>query len=347
MIFLNIGILVLVAGGVWWLTGLDKTGGGESKRSHHVSRTVRSLMVLLLAAAFLLLVEQPDLGAAGIPMLIVIPISIGIILRSGLSEILTQGFLRIIDPELHDKRPFDPGKSRHYMDKIAHLIHNGRREEAVKLCEELKRSGEVDISTLEMTLEFLGVRQDRVQTPKPLAEAARLREQGKFAEAEQRLKSLLAKNPADSGATMILVRLYAQDLRQPAKAHEVLQQLEKQPHASTDHIEFARRSIGEWSRPKLKTTEPAAPPESVDVLLAQGFGGTAIELLEEKIKAQPQDFELRLKLAEIFAAHFGNFPRADKIIRQMEAGSNFSPKQLELANAKLKEWRKTGLMRAT
>ena len=83
----------------------------------------------------------------------------------------------------------------------------------------------------------------------------------------------------------------------------------------------------------------AAPPESVEALLAQGFLGSALEKLEEQIKAQPQDFELRLKLAEIYAVHCKDLRRAEKIIRQMETGSNFSPQRIESARAKLKEWR--------
>ena len=341
ILLLNIGVLAFVAGGAWWLTGIDKTAGGESKRDRHLSRALRCVAVWFLAAVFVWFVEQPGMGFAGIPFLLIIPVSIALILRSSLSELFTQGFLRLVDPTLHDDRPLDPGKSRRYLDTIAHLIQNGRRDEAVKLCEELKSSGEVDIVTLETTLEFLGVKQERAQTPKPLVEAAGLRAQGKFAEAEQLLKSQLMKNPSETGAAMMLMRLYAQNLRQPGKAHEILQQLEKQPHVSASHLEFARRSIEEWSRPKSENTEAVMPAktESVDELLAQGFFGTAIEMLEEQSKARPQDFEIFLKLAEVHAVHCKNFQRAGKIIRQMETGANFSPQQVDLAQAKLKEWR--------
>ena len=160
----------------------------------------------------------------------------------------THGFLGLVDPALYDHRELDPKKARRYQDAIAHLIHNGRRDDAIKLCEELKQSGEVDLGTLESTLEFLGVKQERAPA-KPLAEAARLRAQGDFAGAEHLLKSLLLKNPADDGAAMLLMRLYAQDLREPGRAHEVLRALQKQPHVPASHVEFARRSIDEWSRP--------------------------------------------------------------------------------------------------
>jgi thioredoxin-like negative regulator of GroEL len=338
MVFLNIGVLALVAGGSWWLTGIDKTAGGESKRGRHFTRALRCVAVLFLAAVFVWFVEQPGIGFAGIPFLIIIPVSIALILRSSLSELFTHGFLRLMDPALHDDRPLDLGKSRRYQDAIARLIQNGRREAAIKLCEELKQSGEVDLVTLENTLEFLGVPQN-TKRENPLTEAARFRAQGQFAGAEQLLKSLLAKNPADVGAAMMLMRLYAQDWRQPGRAHEVLRALEKQPHVPASHLEFAHRSIDEWSRPEPATVETAAQPEikSVDDLLAQGFLGSAIERLEAQIKAQPQDFDLQLKLAEVYAVKCRNLPRAEKIIRQLEP--NFSPQQIESARAKLADWR--------
>jgi thioredoxin-like negative regulator of GroEL len=226
------------------------------------------------------------------------------------------------------------------LDTIGHLIRNGHRDDAIKLCEELKQSGEVDIMTLEMTLEFLGVKQQRTRNQTPLHEAAQLRARGKFTEAEQLLKSLLVKNPSDVDAALMLVRLYAQNLRQPGNAHEVLRALEQQPHPPASHIEFARRSIGEWSRSQPEIEAVAEPKaESVDELLEQKLFGSAIELLENKIKAQPQDFDLWLKLAEIHAVHCENFQTAEKIIRQIEVGPDFSREQIERARSKLKEWR--------
>lgn len=338
MIYLNLVILLLIGAGVWWLTGIDKTVSGEGKRDRHFFRALRCVAVVFLAWAFLWFIEQPDMGYGGIPFLIILPVSIALVLRSPLAEFFSGGFLRLLDPSLHDDRPLDPGKSRRYQDAIARLIQNGQRAEAIKLCEELKQSGEVDLVTLENTLEFLGVPQASAKTEPPLAQAARLRAQGKFAEAEQLLKSLLAKKPADSGAALLLLRLYAQDLRQPQKAHEFLRVWEKQPGASADHLEFARRSIAEWSRPQPQKSEPSAPPkpESVEELLAKGFYGSAVERLEAQAQSRPLDFDLRLKLAEVHAVHLKNLPRAEKIIRQMER--NFSPQQIESARTRLAEW---------
>jgi predicted Zn-dependent protease len=173
-----------------------------------------------------------------------------------------------------------------------------------------------------------------------------LRRQGKFPEAELLLNSLLAENPLNVDAAMMLVRLYAQDLRRPGQAEEVLRALERQPHIPASHIEFARGSIGEWGRPSSKPVAAVAPPESLDELLARGFFGTAIEILENKTREQPQDFDLRMKLAEVHALHCGNFQRAEKNIQQLQADPNFSPEQLQSAKAALREWRENKPARA-
>ena len=212
MLLWNIGLLAAVAAGTWWLTGIDKAPSGESKRQRHFTRALRCVAVVgLVAAQFWLMLGGGGL-LGGIAMLLIIPVSIALVLRSSLAELFTHGFLRLVDPALHDIRPLDPGKSRRYQDAIARLIQNGQRDEAIKLCEELKRSGEVELVTLEHTLEFLGVPQN-TKPENPLTQAARLRAQGKFAEAEQLLKRLLKKNPADVGAAMLLIRLYAQNFR--------------------------------------------------------------------------------------------------------------------------------------
>lgn len=340
MILLNIGVLALVAWGTWWLTGLDKTVGGESTRTHYVSRTIRCAAIVWLAGVFLWFMEDRGGGYGGVVLLLIIPPSLALLLRSAIAEIFTQRFLQLVDPTLHDSRPIDLGKSRRYQDTIAHLIHNGRKADAIRLCEELKKSGEVELATLEMTLEFLGVKQERSLASKPLAEPRQLQAQGKFTEAEQCLKTLLIKNPADMEAAIMLVRLYAQDFRLPGKAEEILRQLERQPHVSKSHIEFARRSIVEWSQPQVKDVKAEAPPkiDSVDELLSKRFIGSAIELLEEKIQAQPQDFELQLKLMEVHAVYCHNFQRAEKLIHQLEAGAHFSSQQIATAKTQLKAW---------
>jgi hypothetical protein len=180
-----------------------------------------------------------------------------------ISELSARGFNWLIDPE--DKREFDPSKSLRDLDAIASLIKNGHKEAAIQLCKELKESGDASVLAMETLLEHFGVPKD-IQKPKPLTEASRLRRQGKFAEAEAILKSLLLENPSNADAALMLIRLYAQELRQPDKAKEVLRVLEQQPYVSSGHVEFARRSIHEWSQEKPKPEKVEAQPGSVDEL---------------------------------------------------------------------------------
>jgi hypothetical protein len=96
----------------------------------------------------------------------------------------------------------------------------------------------------------------------------------------------------------------------------------------------------------LKFSAPAAPPvgdmgvdAGVDELLAQKYFGSAIELLEAKIKEQPEDFATQLKLAEVYGRHCGNWPRAEKIVHQIATRPGFNPGQVQQAQDRLAEWR--------
>lgn len=341
LFFINVGVLSALALGTWWLTGFDKTAGGESRRGEILGRACRCLVVVLLSGACLWVVESPHLSYGDIPILIIIPTAIAVVLRSSISEIFAHVFLRLVDPELQGSREFDPKKARRYQDAIAHLIHNGQREQAIKLCEELKVTGEVDILTLENTLEYLGVKQGGSTAVPPLVQADRLRKAGKFAEAEQVLRSLLAADRTDAGAGVMLIRLYAEDLRQPERAHALLEALEKVPHVSRDHLEFARRSIAEWSQapPAPPSAAPAAV-KSVDELVAQGSFGLAVERLEDLILAQPGDLELQFKLAQVHAQHCHNRLLAAKILQQIIQNPQAPREQIARAQRQFDEWRK-------
>jgi thioredoxin-like negative regulator of GroEL len=340
MILVDIILLSVTAALSWWLSGYDSRVTGESRKADLIRRSVQCGLTLILAGILLWLPPSP----AVMPILLVIAGAFFLIWRDSIGELATRVFQRLIDPE--DKRPFDPNKHIRQLDMIGSLIRSGRKAEAIQLCETLKVSGEVEITMLELTLEHLGVPQAAAKKINPLNAASQLRRQGKFSEAKLLLDSLLLENPRNLDAAIMLARLYAEDLREPGNAHEILRALEQQPHISTDHIDFARRSIGEWSRRQPEIEAVAEPKaESVDELLAQKLFGSAIELLENKIKAQPHDFDLRLKLAEVQAVRCENFQTAEKIIRQIEVDSDFSREQIERARSKLKEWRDAPLPR--
>jgi tetratricopeptide (TPR) repeat protein len=340
----NIVVLTLAALAAWWLSGYDAKLTGDNEQRDFIRRAIRcGITLVLVELAFLSLWRFWRYGdqASGMAYLI-IALPLALLWVGCLGELCSHAFHRLIDPE--DHREFDPHKSQRDLDMLASLVQNGRKEEAIQLCHLLKESGDVSVLTLETMLEHLGVKLDHVQKPKPLTEAYRLRAQGKLNEAEAMLNSLLLENPANTDAALMLMRLYAQDMHRSDKASEVLRSLEQQPNIARTHIEFARRSIHEWSHPAAKEVVEA-PPESLDELLAKGYFGTAIEILEQKTREQPQDFDSWLKLAETHAQHCGNIKRAEKIIQQIEANPAFGPEQIQLARARLKEWRETRLQR--
>ena len=335
MILTFIAILLLGIPVLWWLSGFDPKVTGENKRADLIRRAVRCLATAIL----LLIFFGPNavrVGYVFVPLILIIPPTIGILWAGCLGELFARGFYRLIDHV--DKREFDPNQSARNLDMVASLLKSGRHEEAAQLCEALKKSGDANILVLETMLARAGIPQAGFKKPRPLVEAHRLRSEGKFGEAETILKSLLAENPSNVDAALMLMRLYVQDFRRSDKAAEVLRSLEKQPHMPSAHLEYARRSIVEWGQRK-SAPAPAALPASVDELLACGHLGTAIETLEHKIKEQPEDFDLRLKLAEAHGRFSGNIHRAEKIVQEIESNRGFSAEQIQMAKARLKEWR--------
>jgi hypothetical protein len=347
MLFLlaNFVVLLLAALGSWWLSGYDAKLTGESEREDFIRRAVRcSITLVLVELAFWSLWRYwcyNDQGSGMAYLIFALPLAL--IWCGCLSEWCSHVFHGLIDPE--DRRRFDPHKSRRDLDMLASLVKNGRKEEAIQLCQMLKESGDVSVQTLETMLEHLGVKPDSVKTPRPLAEAYRLRSQGKLNEAEAMLNLRLAENPANVDAALMLMRLYAQDMHRADKASEVLRAIEQQPSVARAHVEFARRSMHGWGHPQAKKAAAERQPESIDELLAGRYFGTAIEILEQKIKEQPADFDSWLKLAETHGRYCGNIQRAEKIIHQIEANATFSPEQNELARTKLKAWREARLHR--
>lgn len=340
-------ILAVIGAATWWLTGKDKSSSGESKRSHHFTRALRTVAVIFLVWAEMWLMAGGGGAAGGVAMLLIVPISIALLLRSSLSELFTGGFLRLVDPATHDTRELDLKRNQRHRDNISYLIHHGKREQAIQLCDELKKSGELDETTLNDTLEFLGVRATAEKITSPVKQAMRFRTSGNFLEAEQLLKSFLIKNPRDESAALLLLRVYAEDLRQPGKAHECLRAWERTKTISPALVEFARRSIDEWSRRKKIVLTPGENPKdrSVEELIADKSFGSAIELLERQILEHPKDFDRRLKLAEVHANYCNNTLRAAKVLQQATAELTLTEPQVALATSKLKEWRAAHLHR--
>ena len=341
-LFTNIFVLAFATLVSWWLSGYDAKLTGENEIADRWRRGIRcGITLLLVEVAFWNLwryAHNNDVASGA--AYLAIALLLGLTWIGCLSGMLAHGFHWLFDPS--DHRELDSEKRQRDMDAIARLIQGGHKEAAIQLCQRLKESGDASVLAMDTMLEHLGVRQNHVQKPKPLNEASGLRLQGKFNEAEMILQSLLLENPANVDAALMLTRLYAQDMRRMDLATKVLETLEQQPYVANSHIEFARRSIGEWSqgKPRPKKIEPQ--PETIDELLAQRYFGTALEILEQKTREKPEDFDSWLKFAEVHAVYCGNLNRAEKIIREIETNSAFTPEQVQATRYKLKEWRKAG-----
>ncbi len=237
----------------------------------------------------------------------------------------------------------------------------------------------------ELDLPAFDPNRGRIRKPRLLVEADHLRMQGRIQEAESRLEALLRQNPEHLAAALLLMRLLTQERRRRDKAEQLLKRLENRPFVSNAFVEFARRSLDEWSNQPptmvekrrswfcLRRPEPPpgsgkivleAPPRitlptsqtsfaetphvpseigttahDVDELLAERRLGTAVEVLERKLREQPADYETWVKLAEVYALHCGNVERAAIIIRRMEINPAFTPEQNKAAATQLKKWR--------
>lgn len=331
-ILTDILLLVLALAAVWGASGYDSNLIGDGSAHDIFRRIIRCGGTFLLVTILVLLPRT----MGSFPIVVGIGGILAIVWAGCLAEIFSRGFRHLIG-FAGTNREFDPHESMRDLDALAALIRNGRHEEASQFYEKIKASAGGNVIAMEALLDRAGIPREKFQRPNLLHEAGNLRRAGKFSEAEAVLKPLLEKNPANVDAAIMLMRLYVENLQQSGKAAEILRALQKQPHIPSAAIEYAQRSLHDWRRKKI---EPKAEPlpESVEELLQAGYYGTAIEILEQKVKEQPGDFDAQLKLA---GAHVrsGNLLRAKKMIEQMETKNSFSEEQIQNAKTKLAEWR--------
>ncbi|MEI8291553.1 MAG: hypothetical protein WCH99_18950 [Verrucomicrobiota bacterium] len=255
-----------------------------------------------------------------------------------ITAVVTKAFMSWLDSSDDDYE--EPYTEAEEIDELTRLLKEGKQEEALKHCHGLNKPGGINPRTLETIFIFHGT-PESAEILLPLTKAKEMRSQQNFLAAEDLLKKKLARRPDDVEAALLLMRIYAEDLHSPDAAKKILKQFCKRNPVKRDFIAGAEASIAAWSRPKPKEKYPAELPAtgSVSYLLAQGYYGSAIEILEGEIEANPKDLDLRLQLAEVFAVRCGEIERAGKVIQKMQR--IFSPEQMEVARAKLKQWRET------
>ena len=340
-------VFILIVGAVgWWISGYDTKVTGEDHREDFIRRAARTAIAMLLAAM------------ATILTFIAVPIfaMIALVWMSCLAEFGSRQIHKLIDPE--DKREFDPKELERKLDRLGELVRQGRRTEAFDLCKKLGESSEVSPLVLETTMHRLYQETlDDMETSVVLAGARQLMAEGEFDEAESRLNQILATQPSSWSALLLLMKMYARNLSQPLKALALLNP-DQQTQLPPAFAVYARRSINQWADETNQADAPQAgfhhesgasvgfqatavmPELSVDELLKTNQLATAVELLEKEISEQPKNFELRLKLAEVYAVNCADLNRAGKVIQKMEYTAAFKPEETQLAKAKLREWQK-------
>lgn len=341
LIFIALGIAA-----AWWLSGYDPRVTGEDPKADLIQRVVRvSITAVLLSSVMIN-------GSIAIFCFL----SIGIYWANCGSEFLSHLFHKAIDPE--DKRPFDPKETVRNLDLLARFVREGRTREALDLCKQLETAADASPMALDATLYHLYQNiLESISTSPVLAEPRRLRELGRFNEAEASLKRILDGQPENWPAMLLLMRVYSQDLRRPDQALAFIAPLDKKkPQLHRAFIKYAKRSIEEWcaarSEGKGNQNEPAAPgvvdsapaapvavaEVSVDELLKNGRLTAAIGMLENMTREQPKNFDAWMRFAEAHANYCRDFKRAEKIVRTMELSGNFTPQEIQQARAKVREW---------
>jgi len=327
-------ILIVTAAG-WWLSGFDSHLTGEDYRVDFTRRAVRTGITCLLAMIAVL---------AG-PLAIFFFFGIALVWMTCVAEMCARVFHRLVDPG--DDREFDPKQIDRHLDRMGLLIKQGRTHEALDLCKKLKESSEGSHLALETTLHRLY--QDSLDSAEKSPLFADVREhveRGEWEPAEARLKQILATQPENSPAALLLMRLYAVNMSRPDKALALLQTGQNEPRVHLAFAELAKRSINDWVAQGLPPVEPPVPmvasepePElTVDELLQTSQFSTAVERLEKSIQDDPHNFELWMKLAEVYAVHCADLHRAGKVIQKLERTGGFNAEQIQQAKAQLREW---------
>jgi len=331
-------ILLVTAMG-WWLSGFDSRLTGEDHRADFTRRAIRTAISCLLAMLAVLV------GGLAVPFFLMI----ALVWMSCVAELGARIFHRLVDPD--DDRKFDPKEIDRNLDLLGNLIKQGRLREALDLCRKLQDASEGSHLGLEATVHRLYLETlDSAEKSPLLADVRQLIERGEFESAESRLKQILASQPGNSAAMLLLMRMYAANLSRADKAQALLRPAQNQPQLHPAFAELARRSIQDWAAQGMRSAPvetqsalvavPAPEPElSVDELLNTSQFSTAVERLEKSVAEEPRNFELWLKLAEVYAVYCADFHQAGKIIQKMERTAAFNAEQIQQAKSKLREWR--------
>ena len=334
-----VGATLLVT---WWLSRFDTKLIGDSRWPDVLKRLLRCAFTAGMAEViywcFWRYSNKGDTACGLVPIPIILVLAF---LWSGaMGEIISRGFGQLFDSD--GRSAYDSAKGEQGLRQLSGLIQEGRRDEAQKLSEKLKKSGDTNIIVLEAMMQHLGVDERHPDREKSLATARKLQGEGRFGEAARVLTSVLKAHPDYTEASVLLIRIYAQDLGQGAMAAEIFEALKRQPGATPGMIEFARNLMTEAEKPlPMASMEPPADVKNLspDELIAKRRFATAIDVLKARLQDHPDDFEAWLKLAEVNGRHCGSMQQVENIIKLVAGDPRFRPDQVQLLRARLEEWR--------
>lgn len=330
----------------WWLSSFDARIIGDARGWDLLRRILRCLLTAAMAELVLWCFWRYSRYGDAASGLIPIPIFLllAYFWAGAVGEIASRGFGKLFDSD--GRRAYDPRKGEEGLRQLSKLAEEGRQEEALRLSEKLKKSGDTNIIVLETMMQRLGVDEKHVSKQKSLALARRLEGEGRFAEAERVLAGLLKQHPDYTEAAVFLIKIYAQDMGNGAKAAAAFGMLKQQSGTSLGMVEFARSMLAEVppiAVEPLPVVEPErtgeTASESVDELIAQRRFATAITALKNRLREEPDDFETWMKLAEVNGRYCGSFQQVENIIRLLAAEPQIQPEQVELLRTRLQEWR--------
>ena len=336
----------------WWLSGYDSRVTGENRAADLTRRLIRCGVTLFLVSVAL---------AGMVFFCIPVAVVLAVYWAGCVSELFARGFHGLIDSV--DNRELDGKALTRQLDQLSALVQEERNEEAIQLCARLRDSAQGSALAIEAMLFRVYDRMfadERLRSTSSLANVFALLDQKRYAETEIRLNQLLVREPRNTAAYLVLIRLYARELQNENSAHALIERLAKRGWLPPAFVEYARHCLGGWLKPvtsgikanegvesllvERKTPEVPDPaveePEStIADLLAAGRLGTAIELLETRVRHRPDDFEAWLMLAEAHGRYCCNLERARETVRRIEMNGAFNPQQIREAQAKLQEWR--------
>lgn len=195
VILLYVILAVLAVIVAWWLSGYDPLVTGENPRKDFLRRLLRiAATVLLLAVLFGLHPASMAGGYGFVPLIMIIPVSIGLIWCGCLAECWASGLHHFVLPG-GGKGEFDPHKGTRQLEQLASLLKEGRREEALQMAGQLMELGDANVLALEAMLARADLEWKASSPRDPLRRSLPPSRAGKFCRSRKSVDAVRGKKP--------------------------------------------------------------------------------------------------------------------------------------------------------